>query len=126
MVLAQVVLRFRQHAAGAAGRVEQLAHRTGRGEEFVVIDEQDAHHQPDDLARREVVARGLVREFVEAPDEVLEDQPHLLVRHRARVQIDIGELGDDEVEDVRLAHPLDLGFELEEVEDVAGRSSRSP
>ena len=35
------------------------------------------------------------------------------------MQIDIGELGHDEVEDVRLAHPLDLVLELEEVEDVA-------
>jgi hypothetical protein len=35
------------------------------------------------------------------------------------VQIDVTELGDDEVEDVRLAHPLDLVLELEEVEEVA-------
>jgi hypothetical protein len=109
VVLAQVVLRLGQHAAGAAGRVEQLAHGAGRGEQLVVVDEQDAHHQPDDLARREVVARGLVGQFVEAPDEVLEDEPHLLVRHRVRVQVHVAELGDDEVEDVRLAHPLDLG-----------------
>ncbi len=119
VVLAQVVLRLGQHAAGAAGRVEQLAHGAGRGEQLVVVDEQDAHHQPDDFARREVVARGLVGQFVEAPDEVLEDEPHLLVRHRVRVQVHVAELGDDEVEQVRLAHPLDLGLELEEVEDVA-------
>ena len=119
MVLAQVVLRFGQHAAGAAGRVEQLAHRAGRGEQLVVVDEQDVHHQPDDLARREVVARGLVGQLVEAADEVLEDEPHLLVRHRVRVQVHVAELGDDEVEDVRLAHPLDLVLELEELEDVA-------
>ena len=119
MVLAQVVLRLGQHAAGAAGRVEQLAHRAGRGEQLVVVDEQDVHHQPDDFARREVVARGLVGQFVEAADEVLEDEPHLLVRHRVRVQVHVAELGDDEVEDVRLAHPLDLVLELEEVEDVA-------
>ncbi len=119
VVLAQVVLCFRQHAAGAAGRVEQLAHRTGRGKQLVVVDEQDAHHQADDLARREVVASGLVGQFVEAADEVLEDEPHLLVRHRVRVQVYVAELGDDEVEDVRLAHALDLRFELEEIEDVA-------
>ena len=119
MVLTQVVLRLRQHAAGAAGGVEQLADRAGGGEQLVVLDEQDAHHQTDDLARREVVARGLVGQFVEAADEVLEDEPHLLVRHRVRVQVDIAELRDDEVEDVRLPHPLDLVLELEEVEDVA-------
>ena len=40
VVLAQVVLRLGQHAAGAAGGVEQLAHGAGRGEQFVVVDEQ--------------------------------------------------------------------------------------
>ena len=35
------------------------------------------------------------------------------------VQVHVAELGDDEVEDVRLAHPLDLVLELEEIEDVA-------
>ena len=119
VVLAQVVLRLGQHAAGAAGRVEELAHGAGRGEQLVVVDEQDVHHQPDDLARREVVAGGLVGQLVEAADEVLEDQPHLLVRHRIRVQVHVAELGDDEVEDVRLAHLLDLVLELEELEDGA-------
>ena len=120
VVLAQVVLRLGQHAAGAAGRVEELAHGAGRGEQLVVVDEQDAHHQPDDLARREVVAGGLVGQLVEAADEVLEDEPHLLVRHRRRrVQVHVAELRDDEVEDVRLAHLLDLVLELEELEDVA-------
>ena len=66
-----------------------------------------------------MIARGLVGQFVEAANEVLEDEPHLLVRHRVRVQVDIAELPDDEVQDIRLAHPLDLVLELEEVEDVA-------
>ncbi len=35
------------------------------------------------------------------------------------MQIDLGEPGDDQVEKVRLAHPLDLALELEEVEDTA-------
>ena len=65
VVLAQIVLRLRQHAAGAAGGVEQLADGAGGGEQFVVLDEQDVHHQSDDLTRREVVAGGLVGQFVE-------------------------------------------------------------
>ena len=54
-----------------------------------------------------------VGQFVEVPDEVLEDQPHLLVRHRVRVQVHVAELGDDEIENVRLAQPTDLVIELE-------------
>ena len=119
MVLTQVVLRLRQHAAGAAGGVEQLADGAGRGKQSVVLDEQDAHHQSDDLTRREMVACGFIGQFVEAADEILEDEPHLLVWHRARVQVDIAELQDNEVEDVCLAHPLDLVLELKEVEDIS-------
>ena len=119
MVLTQVVLRFRQHAAGAAGGVEQLADGARCGEQPVVLDEQNAHHQSDDLARRKMVAGGLVGQFVETPDEVLEEEPHLLVRHRVRVQVDIAKLRDDEVENVGLAHPLNLVLELEEIEDIA-------
>ena len=66
-----------------------------------------------------MVACGFVGQFVEAADEILEDEPHLLVWHRVRVQVDIAELRDNEVEDVCLAHPLDLVLELEEVEDIA-------
>jgi hypothetical protein len=41
------------------------------------------------------------------------------------VQVNIAELGDDEIEDVRLAHLVDFGVEFEEVEDGAdvGRES---
>ncbi len=35
------------------------------------------------------------------------------------MQVYIAELGDDEVEDVRVPHPLDFVFELKELEDVA-------
>ena len=44
-----------------------------------------------------VVARRLIGQFVEASDQVLEDEPHLRVGHGVRVEIDAGELGDDEV-----------------------------
>ena len=119
VVVAQVALRLRQHPAGAAGGVEEGAHHAGGGEQGVVVDEQQAHHQPDDLARGEVVARGLVGKLVEAADQVLEDEPHLLVRHPVRVQIDAAELRDDHVEDVRFAHLLDLGLELEVLDEDA-------
>jgi hypothetical protein len=118
VVLAQVALRLGQHAARAARRVEQLAHRAGRGEQLVVVDEEQVDHEADHLAGREVIAGRLVREFVEAADEVLEDEPHLLVRHVRRVEVDVGELRDHEVEDVRLVHLLDLGLELEVLEDA--------
>ncbi len=119
MVLSQIILRFSQHAARAAGRIEKFAHGAWRGEKFVIVDEQNVHHEPNHLARREVIAGGLIRQFVEPADEVLEDEAHLLVWHRIRVQIHVAKLGDDEIENVRLAHLLDLVLELKELEDRA-------
>ena len=58
-------------------------------------------------------ARGLVGKLVEAADQVSKISPHLCVRHRVRVEIDVAELRDHHVEDVRFAHLLDLGLELE-------------
>ena len=119
MVLPKVVLRLREHAARATGRIEQFSDGAGGGEQGVVLDEQDAHHQANDVPGREMIARRLVGQFVEASDQVLEDESHLRVWHRVRVEVDAAELRDDEVEDVRLAHPLDLVLEIEELEDVA-------
>ena len=58
---AQMVLGDRQHPAGTAGRVTQRLDDAGLGENVCVIDEQQVHHEPDDLARGEVLARRLVR-----------------------------------------------------------------
>ena len=49
--LAQVVLGDREHAAGPAGGVAERLHDARLGEHVVVLDEQQVHHQPDDLAR---------------------------------------------------------------------------
>ena len=73
-----------------------------------------------------MVARGLVGELVEAADQVLEDEPHLCVRHRVRVEIDVAELRDHHVEDVRFAHLLDLGLELEVLDEDAAHVGRKP
>ena len=80
--------------------------------------EQQVDHQPDDFARSEVVAGRLVRGFVESPDQVLEDQPHLMVRHGVRVQVDLGELRDDQEQPVGLVQLGDLLLELEVLEDL--------
>jgi hypothetical protein len=51
-----------EHPTRAARRVKKLAHRAGRGQQRVVTDKEDVHHQFDRLARREVIAGRLVRE----------------------------------------------------------------
>ena len=66
-----------------------------------------------------MVARGLVRKLIEPADEILEEESHLLVRDPVGVQVHVAELRDHEVQDIALLHLLDLGLELEELEDAA-------
>ena len=73
------------------------------GEHVVVLDEQQVDHEPDDLARREVLSGGLVRELGEPADQLLVEVAHLQVRHGLGVQVDLGELADHLVEEVRPA-----------------------
>jgi len=58
--LAQVGLADRDHASGAAGRVEHGSDGAGRSQDVVVLDEEEIDHQADDFAWREVLAGGLV------------------------------------------------------------------
>ena len=73
----------------------------------------------DDLARGEVFPGGLVRQLGKAADQLLEGEAHLMVRDAARVQRRLGEFLGHEVEQARLGQSVDLGIELEPVEDVA-------
>jgi hypothetical protein len=117
--LAQVLARDAQHAAGAGGGVVEAAHHAGLGQGVVVLDEEEVDHQPDDLARGEVLAGGLVGKLGELADELLEDRAHLGVADDLGVQVDVGELLGDEVEQAGLGQLVDLGVELEALEDVA-------
>ena len=68
---AQIVLSDRQHPARAARRIQQRLHHARPGQQPVVVGEQQVHHQPDHLAGREVLARGLIRQLRELADQLL-------------------------------------------------------
>lgn len=54
--------------------------------------------------------------FVEAPDQVFEDQAHVVIGNDIRMQVDVGELADYQVEPVGLIELGDLLLELEVLE----------
>ncbi|OLS44073.1 hypothetical protein BV509_06790 [Rhodovulum sulfidophilum] len=119
VVPAHVRLGLGQHPTGATRRVEHSDRVALLGQEVVVADEKQIDHEVNDFTRGEVVTGRLVGQFVEAPDQVLENEPHLVVRHLVRVQIDIAEFLHDQVKDVRVMHPFDFVAELEVLEDAA-------
>lgn len=122
VVRQQVFARDGEHAARARRGVVEGAHHGIAGREHVVVlDEQQVDHEADDFARGEVLPGGFVRDFGELADQFLEDQAHAGVVHRARVQVDVGEFLGHQVEQVGLGQALDLGVEVEALEDVARR-----
>lgn len=100
--------RHAQHAARAAGAVVQGLHDTFGAENLAVRSKEQVDHQPDYFARHKVVAGRLVRCFVEAPNQVFEDQAHLVIGNGVGMQVDVGELPDDQVEPVGLVKLGDL------------------
>src|SRR5581483_3134146 len=97
----------------------ERAHHPGLPESVVIFDEEKINHQPDDVTRREVLARRLVRLFRETPDQLLENRTHDMVRNDGGMKIHVGEFLEHLKEEVRLIELHDLFVELETVHDVA-------
>src|SRR5579864_9769919 len=114
--LAEMFFCYAQHSARTASGIVERPHDALGAEDLAVRGEQQVDHQPDDLARREVVTGGLVRCFIEAPDQVLEDQAHLVIGDDVGMQIDVCELPDHQVEPVGLIQLGDFLLELEVLE----------
>ena len=113
------LLRHGQHAARAAGGVINLF-VDARFVNVLFVGVDQAGYQPDHLTRGEVVPSFLVRLFVEAHDEVLEDVAHLDVVDLVRVQINVGHGLHDVEKPVAGIQLFDLIAELELVEDRPG------
>lgn len=119
VLLAQVLVHRRQHAAGAGRGVVDGADDVRLAGRVLVADQQQVHHQGDDLPRGEVLASGLVGGLGELADQLLKDGAHLGVAHLRRAEVDRREALQHEVEGVRLVEALDLVLEAEAGEDVA-------
>jgi hypothetical protein len=61
---------------------------------------------------------GFVGEFGEFTDQFLKHGPHLGITDLIRVEIDVGELFCDQVQQTRLVEPIDLDVKLKTFEDI--------
>ena len=68
----------------------------------------------------EALPGGLVGELGEAADELLVEVAHLEIRDDLGVQVDVGEAGEDEVEQVGAVQAGDLHVEVELVDHLPG------
>ena len=116
--VADVPLGDGEHAAGAAGGVvDGLDHVAPA--QVALRPQQQVDHQLDDLARREVLARLLVRLLRPDADQFLEDVAHPDVVHALGGEVDGREPPDHLVEQVLFGHARDLLVEGEPLHDAA-------
>src|SRR5690606_25510349 len=94
-VPSDVLLRYRKHAASTTGRVVDRPNDIRRVDVLILCIEK-MRHETYDLTRGEVVTGLLVGLFVELADELFEDIAHLHIVDAFGVQIDAGELSDNQ------------------------------
>jgi hypothetical protein len=111
--LGQVFARHTQHAAGAGGGIIDGADHAGLGQ-------GPSSSMKRRLTLRRMTSRGVkcspgrfVRQLGEFANEFLEHGAHLRVASDPGMEVDVGELLGDEVEQPGLVEPVDLGVELE-------------
>lgn len=59
----QVRLSYGEHPSCSCGGIIDGADNTRLGESFTVFQEEQVHHEPDDLTRGEMLTSRFVREF---------------------------------------------------------------
>ena len=109
-----------EEAAGARRGVVDGADDALFGEGVVVFHEDQGGRQPHDVARGEVLAGRLVGAFRKAPDQLLEDEAHVVVADGLGAEVRGGHLLHDLEEQVGLVELADELAELEVLEDLAG------
>src|SRR5690606_38925261 len=90
------------------------------GKNLFILVEQDVDHEPNYFTRSVVFSGGFVRRFRETSDQLLEDVPHVSIGDRIWMQVDLGEPGNDKVQEVRLVEASNLLFEPEVIHDLLG------
>ena len=121
IVLRQILAGDGEHAAGACRRVIDGANDARLGQDLVVFDEQQIDHEPDDLAGSEMLSGGLVGDFGELADQLLEDGAHLGIADRLGCRSIPANFSATWYSRPAVGEPIDLGVELEALEDVANR-----
>ena len=120
----EVFVSHAEHAAGARSGVVQRAHYAGFGQGGVVFNKDQVDHEPNGVTRREVFARGFVGQLGKFADQLLKHCAHLLVADDVRVQVNVGKLFGDDVEQPRLGELVDLSVKLKAFKNVAHRGRK--
>ena len=119
VVFGKVFACHTEHTAGASGGVVDGAHDAGLAQNIVILNKDEVDHETDDLTRREVLTRGFIADFSKFANELFKHQAHLHVAHALRVQINLGKLFCDLVEQTSFGQALNLNVELKALKHIA-------
>src|SRR6476660_6696116 len=98
MLLTNIFLGDREHAAGATrGVIERLGSRALLAVR-VAFRKEKPDHQPDHFTRREMLTGRFVGLLRELADELFKDVAHFVVGHASWAEIDAGEPGEDQMQ----------------------------
>ena len=86
VLVADIFLRHRQHAARPAGRIVDFKHLAGGVDNFVARKQQ-AHHQVNHFAGRKVVSRLLVGLLIKPPHKVFKNIAHVYVGNAVGMEV---------------------------------------
>ena len=72
-----------------------------------------------------MIAGLVIAGFIAAPDQLLEDVAHLAIGNKIRMQVDLRELGYDQIQAVGFVQFADLFLKTEMIDDVASTAGEA-
>jgi hypothetical protein len=94
------VLRFSQHSTSTTSRIANCDDRTATSENIPIRLHQQIYHQLNHLTRRKVIPRRLIRCLIKSPNQILEYESHRNIVYPVRMQIDLSELSNYQIEPI--------------------------
>ena len=121
VVLHQIFFREGEHAARSRCRVVHRAyHCRAGGEHFIVFNKQQVHHKADNFTRCKVFPGCLVGEFGKLSDEFFKDKAHLVIVHPVRVQVYLGKLFRNQIEQAVFMQAFHMGIKVKAFKNISG------
>ena len=120
-VVAHMVHGIGEEATRATGRVIQSTNQTGAGlKQGIIRVKQQCGRQVNDVTRRHEVLGPFIDLGTKAANQVFVDVTHHPIRHHVRVQVDLGKVLANLVQQARFLQPDHRIAKLKLLEDSAG------
>jgi len=108
-----MLARNGKHSAGSSGRIIHGANHPRPGQHRIILYKQQVDHQADNFAGGKMLSGGLVGQLGKLADQLFKHQPHLAVVNRFRMQIYLGKLFGNDIQQAAFCKAIHLGLKIE-------------